>query len=101
MSKNNYLSDSKPAFYTDRCEYAFNHPHENSEIQMVMFYRDMTACQLIAGQFRFKIPRKLGLFGSEYDFSNPSHQITIELATLSAGNEIRDQIIPLIKQIGS
>ena len=67
---------------------------------MVMFYKDMSTCAVQNGHFRFKIPKKLGHFGMDYDHFNPTHQISIELATASAATDIKEIVIPLVKQLG-
>lgn len=70
-------------FYTDRFEYLFNHPYESTAINMVIYYRDMQGVSIVGTKFRFKLPRKLALFISDFDPQNPLHMIVLELSTSS------------------
>ena len=89
-------------FYRDRCEYVFHHPHELSEISMIMWYRDMVACTVLGGsKFSFKIPKKLNHFSADYDPSNPVHTVVIETATPSSILLIREKVLPLVKSCSS
>jgi|LauGreSBDMM110SN_4_FD.fasta_scaffold56559_1 hypothetical protein len=85
-------------FYNDRCEYSFAHPYQSLEIQMIMYYKDMTNASLGNDNFKFKLAKKLVNFPSDYDPSNLSHVICIQLVSTLASSIIRQRILPLIKQ---
>jgi len=87
---------SPARFYRSRIEYTFNHPFENSEILMTMYYTDMASPALAAGKLKFKLPRRLAHFPADFNPNNPSHAIVIELGTTAAFNIIREKIMPLI-----
>ena len=83
-------------FYLDRCEYLFNHPYESSSINMIIYYKDMISVSILSNKLKFKLPKKLGLFLSDFDPSNPNHAITIESASSININDIKVKIIPII-----
>lgn len=91
---------SPARFYRNRIEYTFNHPFENSEILMTMYYSDMASTALAAGKLKFKLPRRLTHFPADFNPSNPSHAIVIELGTTAAFNIIREKVMPLIFNVG-
>lgn len=64
---------------------------------MCIWYRDITSYSLLQGKFRFKIPRRLGHFLGDYDHTNPTHTVTIELVTSSSVNDIRGVVLPLLQ----
>lgn len=86
------------AFYTDRCEYSFAHPFQSTEILMTMFYRDMINVTLSHDSLRFKLVKKLSNFPSDYDPSNNSHNIIIQLVSTLAASTIREKVLPLFKR---
>ncbi len=50
-------------FYTDRLEYVYMHPYNQSEILMLMYYKDLTNINMNnSGKFSFRVPKKLNLF---------------------------------------
>lgn len=85
-------------FYSDRCEYSFAHPYQSLEIQMIMYYKDMTNAALGNDNFKFKLAKKLVNFPSDYDPSNLSHVVCIQLVSTLASSIIRQRILPLIRQ---
>ena len=89
---------SPALFYSDRLEYAFNHPYEATCISMVVFYRDMQTVNIVGTKLRFKLPRKLSLFLGDFDPHNPLHMIVLEVTTASSISAIRDKVLPLIAQ---
>jgi hypothetical protein len=70
---------SPARFYRDRIEYTFHHPFENMEIEMHMYYRDLLNASVVGTKLRFKLPRRLVHFLSDFDPSNPNHVVMIEL----------------------
>jgi hypothetical protein len=77
-------------FYTDRCEFPFHHPFENSVIQMVMYFRDMNSITLNSRRMSFNIPNQLVHFKLDY---NPAmHTVVIEFVAKSAADEIRRKV---------
>jgi len=86
-------------FYRDRCEYVFNHPHEQTSISMIMYYRDMCGASVANFVFKFKLPRKLAHFPLDFDPGNLNHAITIELAAKVNCDDIQTQVLPLIRKI--
>jgi len=89
---------SPALFYSDRLEYAFNHPYEATCISMVVFYKDMQTVNIVGTKLRFKLPRKLSLFLGDFDPHNPLHMIVLEVTTASSISAIRDKVLPLIAQ---
>jgi hypothetical protein len=87
---------SPTRYFRDRIEYTFHHPYENSEVHMVMHYCDMIQTALTGGRLKFKLPRRLVHFTSDFDPNNPTHVIAIELGTSAAGTIIREKIMPII-----
>ena len=85
-------------FYANRCEYMFNHPYESTVINMIIYYKDMQAINIVGTRFRFKLNRKLALFLGDFDPQNPMHMITLELSTMLGITTIREKIVPLINQ---
>jgi len=69
---------SPVSFYQDRCEYNFYHPHERSEIKMVMFYKHWSKVLFSSGRLRFTLSNRLTLF-KDFDPSNSNHSISIEM----------------------
>lgn len=49
-------------FFQDRSEFSFFHPFEHTEVQMVMYYRDMESASLRSSskRFEFRINHSLG-----------------------------------------
>ena len=86
-------------FYSDRCEYSFSHPYESTSIKMIMHYKDMISATVTNCCFKFKLPKKLSHFSSDFDPTNPNHSIKIELATKLNSDNIKCKIIPLISPI--
>lgn len=89
---------SPALFYSDRLEYAFNHPYEATCITMVVFYKDMQTVNIVGTKLRFKLPRKMSLFLGDFDPHNPLHMIVLEVTTASSISAIRDKVLPLIAQ---
>ncbi len=87
---------SPTRYFRDRIEYTFHHPYENSEVHMVMHYCDMIQTALAGGRLKFKLPRRLVHFSSDFDPNNPTHVIAIELGTSAASTIIREKIMPII-----
>ena len=87
---------SPARFYRDRLEYIFHHPYEAIEISMTMHYPDLMQVQLNSGKLRFKLPRRLDHFPSDFNPSNPTHAITIELGTLAAQTILKEKVMPLM-----
>jgi hypothetical protein len=83
-------------FYVDRCEYSFSHPYESTSIKMIMHYKDMISATVTNLSFKFKLPKKLAHFSADFDPTNPTHSIKIELATKINSETIKNKIIPLI-----
>ncbi|DBA02246.1 TPA: hypothetical protein N0F65_007656 [Lagenidium giganteum] len=79
------------AFERDRCVYLFQHPFAPKEINMIMYYRDMTHVQWHTGErsFSFRIDHALEQFGEDYNAANPQHNITITFATLSEVHKVK------------
>ena len=88
---------SPARFYRDRIEYVFHHPYEASEISMTMHYPDMLQTQLAAGKLRFKLPRRLSHFPADFNPSNPTHAIVIELGTMAAQTILKEKVMPLMR----
>ena len=65
-------------------------------VSLFPFTSDMLQTALTAGRLKFKIPRKLVHFASDFDPNNPMHVISIELGTTAASTIVRDKILPLI-----
>ena len=63
---------------------------------MVMHYCDMIQTALAGGRLKFKLPRRLVHFSSDFDPNNPTHVIAIELGTSAASTIIREKIMPII-----
>ena len=61
---------------------------------MTMFYADMRRPQCVGRTFRFKIGHALSQFGNDYDHSNPSHYVSIELSTGSDVEWVKSNIVP-------
>ncbi|GAB9471448.1 hypothetical protein Gpo141_00008659 [Globisporangium polare] len=82
------------SFLHDHCTYLFQHPYEAKEIEMVMFYRDMTQVHvnLRDKSFQFRINHALGQFGDDYRPANPQHVIRIVLATASEAQRVKQFI---------
>lgn len=77
-------------FFSDRCEFPFHHPFENTVIQMIMYFRDMNSITLNSRRMSFNIPNQLVHFKLDY---NPSmHTVIIEFVAKSAADEIRRNI---------
>ena len=68
---------SPVSFFRDRCEYAFRHPYDNRQIDMKMYYADMTQVAIRNRVFRFKVPRPLKEFGNDYKCRDPNHLVKI------------------------
>ena len=68
-------------FFRDRIEYVFHHPFESMEVEMHMYYRDILQPVIVVGKLRFKLPRRLIHFISDFDPSNHNHVVSIELGT--------------------
>jgi hypothetical protein len=68
------------------------------EVLMVMYYKDMKGVNIAGVLMKFKVPKKLTVFPSDYDPSNPNHSITIELVSPLAVSIIREKVIPLIQR---
>lgn len=81
-------------FLHDHCTYLFQHPYEAKEIEMVMFYRDMTQVHvnLRDKSFQFRINHVLEQFGDDYRPTNPQHVIRIVLATVSEAQRVNQFI---------
>lgn len=85
-------------FFSDRCEYVFHHPYESSEIQMVMYYMDMSGTVVTGNKMRFRLSKKMAHFPLDFDPKNPLHTIGLEFATSAASASIRQRILPLLPQ---
>lgn len=70
---------SPARFFRDRIEYVFHHPFESMEVEMHMYYRDILQPIIVGGKLRFKLPRRLIHFLSDFDPSNHNHVVSIEL----------------------
>ena len=85
-------------FYRDRLEYTFHHPFQSTEIQLILYYRDMQSLTLSPnpqpGKIHFRVPRKLVHFASDYDPTK--HYVTLYLSSSLALENIRNEILPLI-----
>ncbi|TYZ57707.1 hypothetical protein PybrP1_009250 [[Pythium] brassicae (nom. inval.)] len=79
-------------FLRDHCAYLFQHPFAATEIQMVMFYRDMVGARVNVRdrRFHFRILRALEHFGDDYNPANPQHAITIALATAGEAHRLQE-----------
>lgn len=77
------------SFYKDRCEFAFYHPHESSEIQMIIWYRDMISFSYSNCKLSFKLRKSLVHFPQEYNPTNPLHSVVIELISKDALLKVR------------
>ena len=88
-------------FYNDRCEFVFYHPYESSEIKMIIWYRDMTACEYFNCKFSFKLEKKLGHFLFDYDPNNRNHVIAIELISRDALQKVKKYIRSCISSLKS
>ena len=89
-------------FYSDRCEYKFNHPYETSvEILMVMYYRDMKSIKLANNKFVFHLSSTLHqcFTTSDYNPNNMNHNIIVEFTSQLSMNEVKNKIFPLIKRL--
>ena len=84
------------SFYKDRCEYSFAHPFKNMEVQMIMHYKDMRNVSIIGQSFRFKIPKRMAIFPTDYDPSNITHNICVDFVSGLAISLIREKVIPSI-----
>jgi hypothetical protein len=65
---------------------------------MVMYYRDMNTVSLHNTSLRFKLPRQLVHFKGDFDPSNSSHQIVVELSTSHAAACVRDNVLSFMRQ---
>jgi hypothetical protein len=83
-------------FYSDRCEYVFNHPFESSVINMVIYYRDMSAISILGTKFKFKLPKRLACFSTDFDPQNPHHVICVELSSMLSVSVVREKVLPMI-----
>ncbi len=92
---------SPTRYYRDRIEYTFHHPYEHCEVHMIMHYSDMMQTALTAGRLKFKLPRRLVHFASDFDPNNPTHVIAIELGTTAATSIVREKVLPLVHSHGS
>ena len=68
---------------------------------MIMHYSDMIQAAVTAGRLRFKLPRRLLHFTSDFDPNNPTHVIAIELGTTAAISIVREKVLPLVQTHGS
>jgi hypothetical protein len=68
------------------------------EVHMVMYYKDMRSVTLGSSALRFKLPKKLNHFPSDYDPSNPTQNICIELVSSLAVSLVKEKILPLVQQ---
>lgn len=84
------------SFYQDRMEYVFHHPFENTEIRMVMYYRDIIGPVVVGNKLRYKLPRALTHFPSDFDPNNPQHQITVEFTSNGAASSVKQRVFPLM-----
>jgi hypothetical protein len=87
---------SPVSFYQDRMEYTFHHPFENSEIRMLMYYRDLIGPVVVGNKLRYKLPRSLTHFPADFDPNNPQHQITVEFTSSGATTSVKQRIFPLM-----
>lgn len=90
---------SPVSFFRDRCEYTFHHPFEPTEIRMIMYYRDMTDIRISGtGQpiVSFRIAKRLVCFAKDYDPSNSTHSVNIQLASQHSADEFRSKVKPLL-----
>jgi len=84
------------SFYKDRCEYSFAHPFKNMEVQMIMHYKDMRNVSITGQSFRFRIPKRMAIFPTDYDPSNITHNICVDFVSGLAISLIREKVIPSI-----
>ena len=84
------------SFYKDRCEYSFAHPFKNMEVQMVMHYKDMRNVSITGQSFRFRIPKRMAIFPTDYDPSNITHNICVDFVSGLAISLIREKVVPSI-----
>ena len=61
----------------------------------------MMQTALTAGRLKFKLPRKLVHFTSDFDPNNPTHVVAIELGTSAASTIVREKILPLVQSNGN
>jgi len=74
---------SPVSFFADRATYCFNHPHEATQITMVMFYNDMRdlALSLPRQDLRFRVPNPLQHFSQDFDHNDRRHCVSICFAS--------------------
>ena len=84
------------SFYKDRCEYSFAHPFKNMEVQMVMHYKDMRNVSITGQSFRFRIPKRMAIFPTDYDPSNITNNICVDFVSGLAVSLIREKVVPSI-----
>jgi hypothetical protein len=86
-------------FFSDRFEYKFHHPFQNTEIQLTIYYRDMNNASLTAspspGKLIFRVPRHLVHFSADYDPAK--HYVVLFLSSSADLQFIRKNIMPKIK----
>lgn len=83
-------------FFSDRFEYTFHHPFQNSEIRLTVYYRDMVGASLAAspapGKLIFRVPRHLVHFAADYDPGR--HYVALFLASGAAVQFVKTNIMP-------
>ena len=74
---------SPVSFFADRLTYVFNHPHEASQVTMVMYYGDMRELELSAGRrdLRFRVPNALREFGADFNHNDRRHVVQVSFAS--------------------
>jgi hypothetical protein len=88
-------------FFTDRCEFLFHHPHQASEIQMVMYYAHMSDVAIVNNKLKFRVPRKLRHFPQDFDPQNSLHAICIDFMSSSAAQSVKRDLskyIPTLRK---
>jgi hypothetical protein len=51
-------------------------------VEMHLYYKDLLQPAMVGGRLKFKLPRRLVHFLSDFDPTNPNHNVSIELGSL-------------------
>ena len=90
---------SSVEFFADRFEYKFHHPFQNTEILLVMYFKDMNNVSLTQsptpGKLIFRVPRHLVHFASDYDPTK--HYVVLYLSSSTDIDYIRNNIMPKVR----
>jgi hypothetical protein len=89
---------SSAVFYRNRLEYLFHHPFENSEILLILYYKDMLSLALSPnpqpGKMYFRVPRRLVHFATDYDPNK--HFVVVYFSSSLTLQTVRSDVLPLI-----